>query len=69
MNSDTADQGPTEPDWVRHAIWWQVYPLGFLGADVSGDDFSGGVERDGDAEIDAARAPERDLSGLVDWLD
>jgi glycosidase len=20
------------PDWVRHAIWWQVYPLGFVGA-------------------------------------
>ena len=20
------------PDWVRHAIWWQVYPLGFTGA-------------------------------------
>lgn len=24
-----ADRGP---DWVRHAIWWQVYPLGFAGA-------------------------------------
>ncbi len=21
-----------EPDWVRHAVWWQVYPLGFTGA-------------------------------------
>ncbi|MDT5081603.1 MAG: cyclomaltodextrinase / maltogenic alpha-amylase / neopullulanase [Mycobacterium sp.] len=21
-----------EPDWVKHAIWWQVYPLGFTGA-------------------------------------
>lgn len=20
------------PSWVRHAIWWQVYPLGFVGA-------------------------------------
>jgi cyclomaltodextrinase len=20
-------------DWVRHAIWWQVYPLGFTGAE------------------------------------
>jgi cyclomaltodextrinase len=19
-------------DWVRHAVWWQVYPLGFVGA-------------------------------------
>ena len=24
-----ADRGP---DWVRHAIWWQIYPLGFVGA-------------------------------------
>lgn len=24
--------GTTEPDWVRHAIWWQIYPLGFVGA-------------------------------------
>ncbi|HEX5143033.1 MAG TPA: alpha-amylase family protein [Mycobacterium sp.] len=22
----------TEPEWVRHAIWWHVYPLGFVGA-------------------------------------
>jgi cyclomaltodextrinase / maltogenic alpha-amylase / neopullulanase len=22
----------TDPGWVEHAIWWQVYPLGFVGA-------------------------------------
>ncbi|MHA3021428.1 alpha-amylase family glycosyl hydrolase [Mycobacterium sp. BMJ-28] len=22
----------TDPDWVTHAIWWQLYPLGFVGA-------------------------------------
>jgi cyclomaltodextrinase len=22
----------TAPAWVQHAIWWQVYPLGFVGA-------------------------------------
>lgn len=22
----------TEPAWVQHAIWWQIYPLGFVGA-------------------------------------
>jgi cyclomaltodextrinase len=22
----------SEPDWVRYAVWWQVYPLGFAGA-------------------------------------
>lgn len=21
-----------EPEWVQHAIWWHVYPLGFVGA-------------------------------------
>src|SRR4051794_6144304 len=21
------------PDWVRHAIFWHVYPLGFVGAE------------------------------------
>jgi cyclomaltodextrinase / maltogenic alpha-amylase / neopullulanase len=26
----------SEPDWVHHAIWWQIYPLGFTGADPSG---------------------------------
>ncbi|MCV7192836.1 alpha-amylase family glycosyl hydrolase [Mycolicibacterium brumae] len=26
-----------EPDWVQHAIWWQVYPLGFVGAFPSDD--------------------------------
>ncbi len=27
-----------EPDWVRHTIWWQVYPLGFTGAWPARDD-------------------------------
>ena len=22
----------SEPDWVSQAIWWQIYPLGFVGA-------------------------------------
>jgi cyclomaltodextrinase / maltogenic alpha-amylase / neopullulanase len=27
------------PGWVEHAVWWQVYPLGFTGAPArSGDD-------------------------------
>jgi cyclomaltodextrinase len=24
------------PSWAEHAIWWQVYPLGFLGAEETG---------------------------------
>jgi len=22
------------PDWVEHAVWWQIYPLGFVGAET-----------------------------------
>ena len=24
----------SEPEWVRDAMWWHVYPLGFVGADI-----------------------------------
>ena len=24
---------PATPSWIDHAIWWQVYPLGFVGAE------------------------------------
>jgi glycosidase len=44
----------TDPDWVEHAIWWQVYPLGFVGAHPA------------DA---APTADEHRLGRLVDWLD
>lgn len=27
----------TEPGWVRHAVWWHVYPLGFVGAERRSD--------------------------------
>ncbi len=26
----------SEPGWVEHAVWWQVYPLGFVGAYPAG---------------------------------
>ncbi|MET0457403.1 MAG: alpha-amylase family protein [Mycobacterium sp.] len=26
-----------EPAWVEHVIWWQIYPLGFVGAHPSDD--------------------------------
>lgn len=41
--------------WVEHAVWWQVYPLGFVGA---------ADEDPADAPADAHR-----LLRLVDWLD
>lgn len=44
----------TVPDWVRHAIWWQVYPLGFVGAHPA----------------DPPPGPaEHRLSRIIEWLD
>ena len=44
----------TGPDWVRHAIWWHVYPLGFVGAFPAAQ----------------PPAPdEHRLGRIVDWLD
>jgi glycosidase len=39
--------------WVEHAIWWQVYPLGFAGAPIR----------------DSAPAPAPRLRHLTAWLD
>lgn len=34
IGGETREIGPAgEPGWVRHAIWWHVYPLGFTGAE------------------------------------
>jgi cyclomaltodextrinase len=44
---------PVEPAWVEHAIWWHVYPLGFVGAERSSD----GV------------AVTHRLGRLIEWLD
>ena len=38
------------PDWVKHAIWWQVYPLGFASAEAAsepGGRWRGGRSRTG----------------------
>ncbi|THJ68579.1 DUF3459 domain-containing protein [Arthrobacter echini] len=43
-----------EPDWIQHAIWWQVYPLGFVGAEKT--------------TTTEPAAPHR-LLDLVPWLD
>lgn len=42
-------------DWVEHAVWWQVYPLGFVGAA-------------NESPADDPAQPHR-LRRLVDWLD
>ena len=50
----------TTPDWLEHAIGWHVYPLGFTGAPVHGDE--------SDAAVAAAPGTAR-LDHLIDWLD
>lgn len=49
-----------ENEWVRHAVWWQVYPLGFAGAYPEHD--NGGLRRL-DAWLDYAI--ELGASGLL----
>ncbi|MCU1518117.1 MAG: alpha amylase, catalytic region [Pseudarthrobacter sp.] len=44
-----------EPGWVRHAVWWHVYPLGFAGAEKEA--------------LPAGAAAEHRLQGLIPWLD
>ncbi len=46
------------PDWVKHAIWWQVYPLGFASAETANE--PGG---------DGARPVTHRLGQLNGWLD
>ncbi len=41
-------------DWVRHVIWWQIYPLGFVGAFPA---------------TEPPGPDEHRLSRLLDWLD
>ena len=43
------------PAWVEHAIWWQVYPLGFVGAFP--------------ASSEPPQPGEHRLRRLVDWFD
>jgi glycosidase len=42
------------PDWVSHAIWWHVYPLGFVGAFPAAE---------------PPTPAEHRLGRLIDWLD
>lgn len=50
-----------EPDWVQHALWWQIYPLGFVGAPSDG--MVGASQRAG-----AGHTAHR-LRRIIDWLD
>ena len=50
----TGEHSRSGPAWVEHVIWWQVYPLGFVGA----------------YPADPAPGPgEHRLRRIADWLD
>ena len=42
-------------DWIRYAVWWQIYPLGFVGAEP--------------AALDPGSAPAHRLPEIIGWLD
>ena len=44
----------TGPAWVEHAIWWQIYPLGFVGAFPADP---------------APTAEQHRLGRITEWLD
>jgi cyclomaltodextrinase / maltogenic alpha-amylase / neopullulanase len=53
-----------EPGWVHYAVWWQVYPLGFVGAYPAGDSDDDG-HRLGRIEAWLDYAVELGASGLA----
>jgi glycosidase len=53
-DSSRERSSPSEPAWVEHVIWWQVYPLGFVGAYPADPPPAAGEHR---------------LRRVVDWLD
>ena len=57
-----------EPDWVRHVMWWQIYPLGFTGAPVrpeAGEQTTDVVHRLGRVEAWLDHLVETGLNGLL----
>lgn len=59
MSDPEQSVAPTrEPGWVRHAIWWHAYPLGFVGAYPQ----SGGPGN-------GATPDEHKLRRMVSWFD
>ncbi|WP_203568254.1 alpha-amylase family protein [Aestuariimicrobium ganziense] len=57
--TQTALTAQPTPEWTRHAIWWHVYPLGFVGAPI----------RPSDGAPDGQPWQAHRLSRLTAWLD
>jgi cyclomaltodextrinase / maltogenic alpha-amylase / neopullulanase len=54
-----------EPGWVHYTVWWQVYPLGFVGAYPAHGDSDGGGHRLGRIEAWLDYVVELGASGLA----
>jgi glycosidase len=52
-------------DWVEHALLWQIYPLGFVGAEAAAVDRSGVLHRLGHIGQCLDYAVELGASGLL----
>ena len=57
-----------EPAWVEHVMWWHVYPLGFVGAEIRPSS-STDSSADSSADSGADRPVEHRLGHLEGWLD
>jgi cyclomaltodextrinase len=53
------------PGWIQHALLWQIYPLGFVGAETAAADHPGVVHRLGHLTSWLDYAVELGASGLV----
>ena len=62
--TETAPTAPAAPAWIRDAICWQVYPLGFCGAPRHREDLTG----EGYGGADGENVVHR-LQRLHGWLD
>ena len=64
--TETAPTAPAAPAWIRDAICWQVYPLGFCGAPRHREDLTGEGYGGADGENVVHRLPR--LDGWLDHL-
>jgi cyclomaltodextrinase len=53
------------PGWVKHAVWWHVYPLGFVGAEIRSTARDGVTHRLGKLTAWLDYAVELGASGLM----
>jgi cyclomaltodextrinase len=56
------------PDWVKHAIWWQVYPLGFASAEAANEPGAAGRES-ATEQAEGGRTVAHRLGQLTGWLE